>query len=1023
MIRSITTRDLALFGLLFIGLLAAFSNAPLHADDAALLERMGRGPGLCVLIEPESETAAFLAEEGGWTVAAVLEDADALDTARKDASQRGLLGVSIFVISPTEEGLPLASNLVDVLYAESPASSLSENSDWFRTVRPLGKMLLGERTCVKPMPEEADDWTHPYHGPDNNPQSTDGIAKAPYRTHFLTGPYYVPFPTVTVVSGGRLFKAMGNVGYKEREHEWVETLAVFNAYNGTLLWRRNLQPGFNIHRNTMIATRDVLYLADNNSCKILDAATGELLDEIVAPEDASGPVWKWMALSDGVLYALVGEPEFQDVSLRSNRTQPGWPWRPMTPGYDEPTCPWGEGRTFLAIDVKSKEILWSREESEAIDNRALCMKDGRIYAYAQESYLECLDVETGETVWSVDTPELLSAIGEDDHAQTHTRGFSTQAYLCCDENVLYFAGPQRKKLVAAATEDGRMLWQHPQGNFEMVLRDGLAYAMARTEPDGRSKVFEPMTGRIIREIPMIRGNCTRATGTIDSIFTRGPEHGGTLRLSVPDLENERIALMRPPCMDGVLATGGLLHWGPWMCDCSLSLVGNIALAPVDPEEIGAADPLEDRLVQMFNITATRPAFDASTVGDVAPNWSGYRGDNTRACRLPVVVASDAQQAWTLTTPDGVKSTAPVSLAGTTYLGASDGSVSAIDTSTGEQQWRTFTGGAIQYPPAIDGGQCFVGSCDGWVYALDAATGSLNWRFRAAPLERLIPVHGQLMSTWPVAGGVLVDNGVVYAAAGIASYDGTYVYALDAATGEVVWENDSSGALGGDSGTTGVSLQGHLLLHNDTLYLAGGNVVSPAAYEIKTGECLSTPPPGWSAKSPRGRELFVAGNEVHVFDRLLYSPEHYWQGRYFSQRAFAIQTEEETIRIAGSPLGNQLTCVARGQEGPRWVNAQFALIEAVAVSENAVLVAGSLRNGANAPGRVSDRPDSVGFGGARPTDGPTPLERYAVAAFDLESGERLWGQRLPASPLPWGLALDAQGGAMLTLQSGDVIRWE
>lgn len=354
-------------------------------------------------------------------------------------------------------------------------------------------------------------------------------------------------------------------------------------------------------------------------------------------------------------------------------------------------------------------------------------------------------------------------------------------------------------------------------------------------------------------------------------------------------------------------------------------------------------------------------------------------------------------------PEGVKTTAPVSQGGTTFLGGSDGSILAIETASGEEQWRSFTGGAIQYPPALEGDRCFVGSGDGWVYAFDATTGDQVWRFRAAPLERFIPVYDRLMSTWPVAGGVLVEAGVVYAAAGIASYDGTYVYALDAATGEPIWENDSSGQLGGDSGSVGVSLQGHLLLHNDTLYLAGGNVVSPAAFDIRTGECRSTPPPGWSAKSPRGRELFVAGNEVHAFDRLLYSPDRYWQGRYFSQRAFQLEAGETSLRVAGNPLGNQLDCFHESSDQPLWRNVEFGLIEAIAMGKNTVVVAGNLRNG---------------FRG-----GADAAETYAVAAFDLTSGERLWREQLPAAPLPWGLALDASGGVTLALQSGEVIRWE
>ena len=48
-------------------------------------------------------------------------------------------------------------------------------------------------------------------------------------------------------------------------------------------------------------------------------------------------------------------------------------------------------------------------------------------------------------------------------------------------------------------------------------------------------------------------------------------------------------------------------------------------------------------------------------------------------------------------------------------------------------------------------------------------------FRAAPAQRLIPVFGRLSSNWPVAGGVVAKDGVVYAAAGITDYDDTTLF--------------------------------------------------------------------------------------------------------------------------------------------------------------------------------------------------------------------------------------------------------
>ena len=153
-------------------------------------------------------------------------------------------------------------------------------------------------------------------------------------------------------------------------------------------------------------------------------------------------------------------------------------------------------------------------------------------------------------------------------------------------------------------------------------------------------------------------------------------------------------------------------------------------------------------------------------------------------------------------------TAPVMAGGLTFVADRSGAVRALN-EQGQLQWTTCTGGPVYYPPTVADGRLFVGSADGRVYAMEAATGRLLWSYRVAPRARWIPVYGKLISTWPVAGGVVVEDGVVYAAAGISHFDGTYVVALDAATGQLRWQNDSSGTLSPEV-NCGISLQGELL---------------------------------------------------------------------------------------------------------------------------------------------------------------------------------------------------------------------
>ncbi|MEO1994319.1 MAG: hypothetical protein ABGZ17_03490, partial [Planctomycetaceae bacterium] len=171
---------------------------------------------------------------------------------------------------------------------------------------------------TKPVPEGMDEWSHPYHGPDNNPQSTDQFVRGRFRTQFISDPKFSPMPEQTVVAGGRIFKAMGHIAHKTNQNEMLNSLLCINAYNGTILWKRPLSPGFMIHRNTMIATSDALFMGDHESCKVIDAQTGKVRREITIPEKLTdGPVWKWMGLQGDVLYALVGNPEVKVETLRS----------------------------------------------------------------------------------------------------------------------------------------------------------------------------------------------------------------------------------------------------------------------------------------------------------------------------------------------------------------------------------------------------------------------------------------------------------------------------------------------------------------------------------------------------------------------------------------------------------------------------------------------------------------------------------------------------------------------------------
>jgi outer membrane protein assembly factor BamB len=983
--RKLSRLALVLLGVALAGTLGwrpARSDGQ-EADVEAILGKLDSPRGVCAILGDEGAGLAIrLARASELLVHVQLADARDVQAARQAAHSAGLFGSRVYVEQGDYARVLLADNVADVIVVRKSAQRRVSKEELLRVLQPEGTAFLGTTTLFKPFPENVDEWSHPYHGPDNNPQSTDARARAPYLTQFLAEPWYCPMPEVTVVSGGRVFKAFGNRAFKRPQWPMLNTLIAMNGYNGTILWKRELDPDFMIHRNTMIATPETLYLADGVSCKLFDAATGALKDEIVVREDLSdGPVWKWMALKDGVLYVLCGEQEPPGDKLKGSPFRgAGWPW------WKVANYAWGFGRTIMAIDPADKKVLWAHRETEPIDTRAMCMNEDQLYFYSPEKFLGCLDTHSGELLWKTDDSEVIDAVADRHAAQRARWGFATTAFAKCSDEAIYFAGPQQNRLVAVSTSDGSLLWQRPKGNYQLVLREEGLYAMGSTEP---SMKLDPLTGELLLELPN-RQNCTRATGSVDRIFVRG---GGTRCWDVADEQWLHISPMRPACHDGVVVAGGQLYWGPWMCGCNLSLLGVIALEPADDFDFSKKATEAERLE-----LATDAPSKVSALTPSADDWPTFRKDNARSTRIRAPLATEVALRWEYKFPGQNIPTAPVAVGGLVFLSGSDGAVTALDAASGEARWTAYTGGTVKYPPSIAEGRALVGSGDGWIYAFEATSGRRLWRFRAAPVERRIPVYGALCSTWPVGSGVLVEDGVAYAAAGIANYDGTHVFALDAATGKIGWQNSSSGNTEGGQGA-GVSVQGHLLLANGKLYLSGGNRVPVASYDLVDG----TFQPGGAG---RGKDLFlVADDRVVARGRWpLYTRTedvHYIEQAVLRCPLGSIAATTDTLGLF-QPGDAATAKDAKQNPKPKqvWTSKPFSENVALAVAENAVVVVGTQRR--------FESPEA------------TPTETFGVTALDINTGKPLWSHPLPAAAVSWGLALGREGRILVALRDGRIV---
>ena len=939
-------------------------------DVADVLRKAGTNRGIAAVLG-DVAGALELARGSEFLVYVQVPDAILVEATRRQVDAAGMLGTRVFVQQGPWDRLHLADNLADVVIVRGEAAAAFSRADAMRALRPQGWLLGPNLAEAKPVPKGIDDWSHPYHGPDNNPQSRDDLARAPYLTHFTAEPWYSPMPLVTVAAGGRLFKAFGHIAVKEREWPWLNSLVAQNAYNGTVLWKRPLTEGFMIHRNTLIATEHTLYVGDNQSCKLLDSVTGKLRDEIVLPKElGDGPAWKWMALVDDTLYAMVGKEEEADPTVKGARNARGWPWAgtALGKGYNSKSYPWGFGNTLVALDPATKKILWTHREVDPLDTRGLCLAAGRLIFYSHQKFLGALDAKSGKVLWRTADPKLFAAIGEHKFAQNPTEGFSSTAYVKANDKGIYFAGPQRSNLVGVSAADGTLLWQvEKRGNSQLVLRDEGLFAMS---PGGSSR-HDYLTGAVLENLGH-RVNCTRATGSADSIFVRGGRDG-TLRYDISAAgtkEGQHLCPMRPSCQDGVIASYGHLYWGPWMCDCNLTLVGVVSLAPAGKFDFAARPSEAERLMTAESRPVAGPPAHAA-------DWPTLRANNRRNAFSLAVVPDKTCLQWSYTPTTKAAATAPVAAGGLVFVGSAEGGVRAFDARTGAACWTAYTGGAITYPPTVAQGRVFAGSGDGWVYALEAETGRQLWRFRAAPAERTIPIYGTLRSTWPIGSGVLVEDGVAYAAAGIANHDGTHVYALDAASGKLRWHNGTSGTLHAAS-SAGVSVNGHLLSHNGQLHLAGGNMVAVGSYDLQNGKCVTDPlAPQSHTQFRAGSDLFVVGDKVTVSGSPLYSPT----GDYRMVSDAVLQTPVGDVLVY---LGPHNSTVALAEAGAgikpkargKWTQKPVSRVFGLAVTSKVILVAG-----VHDPAREG---------------GPITASLQALSVTD---GTTLWRLDLPGLPTP------------------------
>jgi len=240
---------------------------------------------------------------------------------------------------------------------------------------------------------------------------------------------------------------------------------------------------------------------------------------------------------------------------------------------------------------------------------------------------------------------------------------------------------------------------------------------------------------------------------------------------------------------------------------------------------------------------------------VAADWPQWRHDAGRAAVSPEELPARLSFQWSrelgaprpawaddpaMRVVDFDATYEPVVMGSTLFVGSSrNDALMAFDTETGAERWCFYADGPIRFAPIAVRDKVYVASDDGRLYALDAATGRRLWTFQAAPGPGRVIGNGRAISSWPIRGGPVLADGVIYLAAGMWPFQGIRLYAVDAETGKAVWANPALGdvifvqAKGSLVTPGGVPPQGYLAVAGDLLLVPCGRS-RPACFDRRTG---------------------------------------------------------------------------------------------------------------------------------------------------------------------------------------------
>ena len=569
-------------------------DSPAAATARRILEHTGKRAGYgLVLGAGDGRLLHELAKQSDLTIHCVEPDADKVASVRRALDKAGLYGLRVAIHHGSLRGPAYPEHFADlVVLPDAAAPSLARwpAEEVYRVLRPCGGTahVVAEGTPGGPeaarrwmadakVPEDeirasggavqavrgplpgAADWTHQYASAAKTGCSTDERARLPLKLLWFGEPgparlvarhWKGPAPLCV---GGRMF-VIGQ-----------HSVMAVDAYNGRPLWRRDLPkvgrfPASSTAGNVAADAKNV-YVATDNACLRLDAATGETVQTYSLPLERAGLepgtagslVWGYLAVGRSGILGSIG-------SARESR--------------------------HLFLLTTEGEVRWAHAAEGVVGNQAVSMDGGRVYLIERTSpeqiarakkrgekvpaswQLVALDAATGDVAWQTEEgiagrTELWSARG----VLLATGGGGMTGYDAATGKPLYNRGAsiRRSPVITGGT----------------IYGEPAAYDLRTGEPKLRQN---PFTGAGTPWSFARTYGCGSISGGPNLLLYRS----GTL--GIYDLAGDtgvhNFGGVRAGCHVNAIAAAGLVLMPPAdaSCTCSYCYQTTVALAPAPKHE-------------------------------------------------------------------------------------------------------------------------------------------------------------------------------------------------------------------------------------------------------------------------------------------------------------------------------------------------------------------------------------------------------------------------------------------------------